>query len=174
MKISSQKETKLIIIVMMSSLLAVGCIMYFGMGCPLWYVLLMIVPLFAFLVIPYSIIIGREIVMDAEGCTISFLCFRCWYKWDELVIKRIENYNRVTYKSPYNKAVIFSKSQLKKPAWMKPDEYMMVPFHTPFFFVYFFPQSKTLRSDKLNSWPLISCVDESLFISRMKEWGIDI
>lgn len=58
--------------------------------------------------------------MDAEGCTVHFLCFRHQYSWDELVTKRKEDYgNRVTYKSPYDKAVIFSTRNLKKTAWMK-------------------------------------------------------
>lgn len=123
----------------------------------------------------YSIMISREIVMSAEGCTIHFLCFHHQYMWDELATKQVEDYgNRVTYKSPYDKAVIFSPRILKKPAWMKPMEYMLVPFHAPFFFVHFIPRNKILYSDRLNGWPLINCVDESLFMSKMKEWNIDI
>ena len=175
MRISSGKDAKLIVFVMIICLLLASHIMYFGGGFPLWYVTLIIAPLFIFLVIPYSMMICREIVMDAEGCTIYFLCVRHQYAWEKLVTKQVEDYgDRVTYKSPYDRAVIFSTKVLKKPAWMKPMEYMLVPFHPPFFFVHFFPGDKMLYSDRLNGWPLISCIDESLFMSKMKEWNIDI
>lgn len=175
MRIGSEKDAKLMVLLMAICVLFASCIMYYGGGIPLWYIIMIITPLFVFLIIPYAIITGREIVMDVDGCTICFLCFQRRYAWDELVTKRVEDYGgRVTYRSPYSRAAIFSPKSIKKPRWMKPMEYMMVPFHSPFFFIHFLPLRKDLYSDKLNGWPLVSCIDETLFVSKMKEWNIDI
>ena len=90
--------------------------------------------------------------MDAKGCTISFLCFRHRCAWDELMTKRVENCaDRTIYKSPYDRAVLFSTKSLSKPARMKPMEVALVPFHQPFFFVYFLPKNQQLVNDRLNS-----------------------
>lgn len=86
-----------------------------------------------------------------------------------------ENYaDRATYKSPYDRAVLFSTKSLSKPARMKPMEVALVPFHQPFFFVYFLPQNQQLVNDRLNSWSLVCCIDEEMFMTKMKEWGVEL
>ena len=109
MRINSGRDAKLILPLTIACLPLACCSMVFGAGFPPGYVALIIVALFAFLVIPYSLVIFMRIEMDAKECTISFLCFRRRYAWDELMSKRVENYaDRTIYKSPFDRAVLLS------------------------------------------------------------------
>ena len=127
MRISTGRNAKLIIPFTVACLLLVSCVMVFGAGFPPGYVTLIIVPLFAFLVIPYSFVICTSIEMDAKECAASFIRFRRSYPWDELLTKRMEDYaDRATYKSPYDRAVLFSTKLLSKPARMKPMKVALV------------------------------------------------
>lgn len=117
MRINSGRDAKLIIQLTIACLLLACCSMVFGAGFPPGYIALINIPLFAFLVIPYSYIIWREIELDAKECTISFLCFRRRYAWDELMTKRVENCaDRTIYKSPFDKAVLLLSFPPQKSA----------------------------------------------------------
>ena len=59
MRISTGRDTKLIIPFTVACLLLVSCAMVFGAGFPPGYAAPIIVPLFAFLVIPYSFVIAE-------------------------------------------------------------------------------------------------------------------
>lgn len=117
MRINSGRDARLILPFTVACLLLASFAMVFGAGVPPGYIALINIPLFAFLVIPYSYIIWREIELDAKGCTISFLRFRRRYAWDELMTKHVENYaDRAIYKSPFDRAVLLLSFPPQKSA----------------------------------------------------------
>ena len=67
--------------------------------------------------------VGRILIMSKQGCVAKFLKFQRFYTWDELAIKRYENYrymlgNGSKYcPAPYKKGVFFSRRKVRK--WKK-------------------------------------------------------
>lgn len=67
--------------------------------------------------------LGRILIMSKQGCVAKFLKFQRFYTWDELAIKRYENYrymfgNGSKYcPAPYKKGVFFSRRKVRK--WKK-------------------------------------------------------
>lgn len=67
--------------------------------------------------------LGRILIMSKQGCVAKFLKFQRFYTWDELAIKRYENYrymlgNGSRYcPAPYKEGVFFSRRKVRK--WKK-------------------------------------------------------
>lgn len=67
--------------------------------------------------------LGRILIMSKQSCVAKFLKFQRFYTWDELAIKRYENYrymlgNGSKYcPAPYKKGVFFSRRKVRK--WKK-------------------------------------------------------
>ena len=63
---------------------------------------------------------GQNINHEQQGCVAKFLKFQRFYTWDELAIKRYENYrymlgNGSKYCSaPYKKGVFFSRRKVRR------------------------------------------------------------
>ena len=63
----------------------------------------------------YFISIGRTLYFDEKGCTVSFLRHKKTIPWDRLKYIQIESYHgRITYRSPYDKAILFSARKIHK------------------------------------------------------------
>ena len=76
--------------------------------------------------------LGRILIMSKQGCVAKFLKFQRFYTWDELAIKRYENYrymlgNGSKYcPAPYKKGVFFSRRKVRK--WKKERRVHTVAF----------------------------------------------
>lgn len=63
----------------------------------------------------------RVLVMSKEGCKVSFWKIHRFYKWNELKVKRYENYKGMRYGTPrglkqgYEEGIFFSLKKDKKP-----------------------------------------------------------
>lgn len=155
--------------------LGIVCIlMYFIAKAPLAFSLFLFFIPSALCIFPFAMATCREIMMDNNGCKVRYIFFTRYYKWEDIVTCRLEKYSRVTYKSPYDSAVIFSAHRIWKPRWMKPLEYVFIAPPGSFFFVHFMPENRELYDSKINGFPLLCCIDKQEFLSRMSEWNIPI
>ncbi len=120
----------------------------------------------------YYIEIGRTLYFDEKGCTVSFLWYKKTIPWGRLKYIQIESYQgRITYRSPYDKAILFSTRKIHKHKWLKPTVYGIF-FPTSFFYIYFFPDVP-LETDALHpKYPLEFCCDEKEFMDKLKEWNV--
>ena len=63
----------------------------------------------------------HELVMNKEGCMVRLWKIHRFYKWDELKVKRYENYKDMMYSTPrsltrgYDEGILFSLKKVKKP-----------------------------------------------------------
>lgn len=149
----------------------------------------------------YGCAFGRKLLMDKEGCRVSFLIFNRFYRWDELSIKRLEDYSHMKYDgvrwnhtNPYKEGVFFSYKQVKKRANILPRNYCKRKRPWSTFFVNFYPyglqenwQKKLKDTDKIDfldilefkiecqkrEWELYP-VDKELFFHYMDLWGVEI
>ena len=117
-------------------------------------------------------VLGRTLIIDENGCTVKFLCFKKRYRWKELKTIRIEDYRDCHEDgTPYQKGIIFSKHErVHRHKWFKPLERSIVwgnPFR--FFFVYFKPTEE--RKNRF-PFPKVYEVDEEEFIALLSEWGV--
>ena len=121
----------------------------------------------------YFISIGRILYFDEKGCTIQLLRYKKAIPWNCLKYIQIEAYpGRSTYRSPYEKAILFSTRKIHKHKWLKPSVYGLF-FPISFFYVYFLP-SAPLETDALHpKYPLEFCCDEQFFMSKLREWNIN-
>lgn len=84
------------------------------------------------------IALGRTIIMDENGCEVCLGKYKKMYLWDELQVKRVEDYRyTLSYKYPYLSGVIFSPRKIYKPRWLDPVLYNAFVHPLSFFYVYF-------------------------------------
>ena len=113
---------------------------------------------------------GRVFEMDENGCTIKFLFFKARrYKWSEFKTIRLEdNSQRLFGGDPYKKCVVFStRENFHTPEMINILTYMELCLRPFRFFVVFF---KTKTSKEVGVYK----VDEELFMSKMKEFGVEV
>lgn len=128
---------------------------------------------------------GRTLIMDEMGCTIRFLKIEKKYQWDELKIKRIEDFNFDSER--YESGVVFFKHPIRKPTWYGAMNYCFWVHPFSFFFVYFKKPPKALPEGKRYgkimdshlTWEptetfSVYAVDEEEFLTQMKEWGVEL
>ena len=145
--------------------------LYLSMGASFLFSVLYQIPLMI-LSFLYFISIGRTLYFDEKGCTIQLLRYKKAIPWNCLKYIQIEAYpGRSTYRSPYDKAILFSTRKIHKQKWLKPSVYGLF-FPISFFYVYFLP-SAPLETDALHpKYPLEFCCDEQFFMSKLREWNI--
>ena len=149
----------------------------------------------------YGCAFGRTLVMRKDGCKVTFLIFHKFYTWNELAIKRVEDYDGMKYSgvrwshtNPYKAGVFFSHKQVNKKSNMLPRNYCRSKKPWSTFFVNFYPYG--LREDwkkvedkleinfldilnfnteyqRKREWELYP-VDKELFFHYMDLWGVDI
>lgn len=122
----------------------------------------------------YWIMLMRKLIMDEQGCTVSFLWFKKKYYWNQLKVKRIESYEKHQgYSIPYTGGVIFSKKSVYKPIGWTPLYYNWLFHPFSFFFVNFAVQLN-LKRTKARPCPPIYEIKEEVFLSQMQEWGVEL
>lgn len=169
MIIKSEKGNMEQIVIMFGCIAAFIILMAVGVKCSMGF-LFACAFILLFGAMRYWIATGRTLIMDEEGCTVCFGWYRKKYKWDELKVKRMEDYrNAFGHRSPYTKGVIFSPYTIHKPKWLKPDEYSKYVRPFTFFFVYFPPEKRTRANG-----PALYTIDEVVFLEKMKIWNVKL
>lgn len=122
------------------------------------------------LALRYWIATGRTIVISENGCTVSFLWYKKHYLWEELKTKQFGDYKGCYgYRSPYQGGAEFSPSCIRKPVWLMPTEYSVLVHPLSYVFVYFRPNKLSTIDAQ---YPMIYTVDEVVFRTKLKEWGV--
>lgn len=135
--------------------------------CVMWYSLM------GSYVLVYWIATGRTIIMRKEGCTVAFLGYRWYYRWDELQMKRFADYDgAIGYGFPFKGGAEFSPKVLRKPKWLNPLEYCQWAHPISFFFVCFRPEVPVSKDSTCWARSDIYVVDEMEFRAKLKEWGV--
>ena len=174
MIVKSDKETWRQIVIMFSCF-TFGILLYSEGTIPIGFLCL-----FAFcyyVLICWTITVGKTIVMDEKGCTLSLWKYQKTYAWDEFKLKRIEDYRDIyhspTNQVPYSAYAIFSTKEIYRFKSMRPDTYnhWFHPFSFSFFYVYY-----KVENMDCNGYlhPNIYPVDEKEFMEKMQEWGIEL
>lgn len=151
--------------------------------CFLLIVLFFVSPDTSFYIVTCSILViiamrglismGRTLLFDANGCTVSFLWYKRVYKWDDLQTKYIESY-RYLWKNGIScqmKGILFSEKNIYKPKWMMAGEYSAFFRPISAFYVYLVPKEELEKNPKLVV-EYSYLVDETFFLEKMEEWNV--
>ena len=132
--------------------------------------------LFAWVFTPYMMMTlwlceGKTIIMDAEGCDISFWKFRKKYLWSEFQTKRLEIY--CASRGYRKRGIVFCKKRIKSMNESHPSNYAFIRPFLSYFYVTFpaAEEDKTRGNDPEKD---LCEVNEEEFISKMKEWNVRI
>lgn len=134
---------------------------------------------------------NRVLIMEKSGCTVCFYHYKKFYKWDELVIKRWENYHHMWttyYANQYYEGVFFSRYLVKKPKWMVPMDFIQIRRPMTCFCVNFYPygidegngdyhnqrKPNSILLAPLGRLPEIYPVNKEIFVNYMKLWNVHI
>ena len=91
--------------------------LYVDIGASLLFSILYQTPIIIITLL-YYISIGRTLYFDEKGCTVSFLWHKKTIPWSRLKYIQIESYHgRITYRSPYDKAILLSTRKIHKHKW---------------------------------------------------------
>lgn len=132
------------------------------------------------LMTPYAVSSMRTFTMDETGCTVSILCYKKHYRWDELQLKQYVTYEgilRSASRSPCTKVAEFCSKKVNIPKKMDAHSFSCYRHPLSFIFVQF-PPSKTWDKDISESTqmmnPIVYEADEELFRANMEEWGVEM
>ncbi len=115
----------------------------------------------------------RELVMSKEGCRVSFWKIHQFYKWNELSVKRYENYKDMMYSTPrglkqgYEEGILFSLKKVKKPKWMPPKTYCCWRRPWSAFYVNFYPGGIDADLEELQ--PEKGIIDWTMYLEKTKK-----
>lgn len=170
MIIKSDKKNMAIVVMLFCIVIALFVVFWFVFKDILFSTIICII-LFCF-IFRYWIATGRTIIMNSEGCTITFLFYRKQYSWSELALKQYVDYSEsIGYKaSCYGGAEFFHKKNRRLKRLM-PVEYSAFFHPLSFFFVLFYPQNMTWSEKQ---FPAVYSVDEKTFRKRLHEWGVKL
>ena len=166
--ISTEKEMQCVVFFLFFCLLSVALLFFWVFESACYFLLFLC---FGILVtVRYWIAIGRIVQFDSFGITVSFLCLKKQYSWDQInTIKLFQCSDGFGYRINYTKGIEFSRKSLMRPSWLKPLQYCIM-FH-PFSYIpiHFAPQNQAPIKH-----PSIYEVDRNRFIMLLTEHGITI
>lgn len=112
--------------------------------------------------------VRRTIIINKDGCRISFRHYQKIYKWEDFKVRAEVDFSHTVKslaESAYTKGVIFSTHANCRSRWGN----LLSVFHPlSFIGIYFSPKEKFLWRDENYE------VDEEMFLGKMKEWGIEL
>lgn len=120
--------------------------------------------------LPYSLCVGKTIILSIDGFTIQFLFIRKYYSWNEVRTCKLEDYTHIhAYRIRYGMGVFISANQGSRKPWMGPILQSLL--HNPMssFFVTFY--DPTLQ-DTHYVVPGAYCVDKNSFLSILEQWNV--
>lgn len=119
------------------------------------------------ILLPNAVATGKVMILDSEGCTISFLWYRKYYLWSEFSVKKMEDWhNVISYRQRPEEGAMFSIKSLHRPRWLGPLEFCAIRAPFSSFFVCF------CIGDKRS--PNIYTVDKESFLSTLAQWGVEL
>lgn len=174
MIIKSDKEALYIFVsILIASLFCFFVLLSYDVGVAFPLFVLIVMLIFS---VRYWITTGRVFEMEEQGCTIRFLGFSKFYKWDEFTVKNYVDFTQMPINGTTNYGgVVFSPRRVRQPKWMQPVSYCMYVHLSPFSFVFVNFKTQRLYREK---WtyvnPDIYVYDEDLFFEKLREWNVII
>ncbi len=165
-----KSKTTPVIIFLFIMMIAVT-ILFFGICTDMIAIPIAIGLLFLSITVRFWIAAGREFTLSKKGCEVRFLCFSKLYLWDDLIVKRSESRQHISYKNKYSDGVYFFHRKIHKPALMSPVDYSLWIHPFSFIFINFRNANETKTEKAL---PAIYEAEKKEFYSLMKEWKITI
>ena len=168
------KETQiLLIVILLCPLLVCFCLYMQGVD-SLRLLLTAALIMYPFMINVW-IAFGRTIVMGKDGCTVEFLFFKKFYKWEDLKTKRYEYTENILPPfergSPYTHGILLSPRNISKKSSLKlATRCYFSPFPFSFIYVYFYPDNMTERPP--NAYPIYYVTNEQEFRAALVSWGV--
>lgn len=118
--------------------------------------------------------IGRTYIFDKEGLTVCFIFYKKKYTWEELKVKRLDNYKDCILRG-YTEGAVFATDEVKRTYFMTaPDAYrikhLLIPLASPFF-IDFIEEGKPFSQQETNSMYQVNKKD---FLEAMGELGVKL
>lgn len=132
-----------------------------------------LIPISIFLILCPSC--ERIVEMSAEGCTVRFLWYKKFYRWDELQVKRLADYrycnwgwNAYHKVIEYDEGAEFSPEPVKRREGTSPPSYCV--WHP---LTYIYVNFRNKAAEEAPKWSEHICeVDKEFFLAKMAEWGV--
>ena len=118
---------------------------------------------------------GRTIIMSQDGCTVKFLFFQKFYRWEDFKTKRYEYTENILPPfergSPYTRGILFSTRNISKKSSLKlATRCYFTPFPFSFIYVYFYPDNITERPS--DAYPIYYATNEQELRIKLISWGV--
>jgi len=131
---------------------------------------LILISILLFIAISYE----RTVEMSDEGCTVRFLRYEKFYRWDELQVKRLANYDECHWGKrsagliQYDEGAEFSPKPVKRRRSQPPQFYCQ--WH-PLTYIYVNFRNKAAGEASKFSEHVCE-TDKESFLAQMAEWGV--
>ena len=113
---------------------------------------------------------GKVLILDETGCTVKFLKYKKYMKWDEIETKQL----RVNM-GMYYEGVLLSRCKEKPPNTGKSDWYVLKHPLSSFQVNFTGMHNPHLSPNRYVSVKAEMCaIDKELFLKKMEEWGVKI
>lgn len=116
----------------------------------------------------------RTVEMSAEGCLIRFLRYEKFYRWDELQVQRLANYDECHWgkRSPeliqYDEGAEFSPKPVRRRRSQPPQFYCQ--WHP---LTYIYVNFRNKAAEEAPKFKEHVCeADKEFFLAKMAEWGV--
>lgn len=180
MVIKSDKRYYIVSIIKLFSIFAIAYLFFHDCPKELLLISSITIILYSIIIMCDFIMTARTLIFNKDGIEISILYYKKFYGWNELKFKKIESYKNFKllksnlYKMPpYVRCAKFYKKRIKKSNVKYPDSFFGIFHPISFIFVTFLDE--TIAIEDLKKYhPTKFTYDEKEFLSKMKEWNIDI
>lgn len=122
------------------------------------------------IVFRYAAAVLKIVEYSKTGCTVSFFLYSKTYPWEQLCVKRFEDYScTYSYKRQFDEGVFFSVKPLRRPKHLGPCEVCMIKHPFTSFFVTF-PSIGNPQGDLF--YPAPYRVDKESFLNLMVQYRV--
>lgn len=113
----------------------------------------------------------RTVEMSAEGCTVRFLWYEKFYRWDEMQVRRLADYSECRWGKAlcvrYSEGAEFSPKRVRRRESQPPQFYCQ---SHPLTYIYV-----NFRNKAAEEFPRLEHVceaDKEVFLAKLSEWGV--
>ena len=164
--IRSNREAHLIVLFLFIATLIVSAIIYTVSES--MYVMFIICGIYLLMVTRYWVTIGRTVVLNSYGITISFLWITRIVSWEQLRLRKLFSCEySFGYRSPYSHGIELSHKPIKRPSWIQPIQYCFIAHPFSYVVINFPPDEEPPIK-----YPSVYEYDGDTILSLFEKWGI--
>ena len=122
---------------------------------------------------------GKKVLMNQEGCIISFWIWKKQYNWDYFKVKQLEHYYEgydCVPLTPYKEGAVFSAYPIRRSKKHKIlDDRTIITRHVFSMVLVAFKTEMTEEEKNMRNMMWGVCeVDKEEFLQKMEEWGVEL